>query len=447
MNTSPYAAIRALKDKTGARKVNDLLAMSPMRDPFYSGTPGDQKKAEWFAEIWDKFANTNGAHLRRVHYQVLSHANIAKPNGKLYINDDASWEFLTDAAASARYLGLVDPELIIDRRNPDPHLNIELFEHPPVGWVPDWGYWVTPSIDISMDLDLPAFKRIGYDYSNDLQPYHIEIWAEKSTQNDILEPICRHHGVNLVTGLGYMSITSVIAFLNRVQRSGKPAVIIYVSDFDVSGAGMPRQVARQIEFWKDRYCPEFPIQLEPVVLTKDQVVEYDLPLNKIKGDPGAVKKFRRDFKIDGTAELDALEALHPGELGKVIKQAIDLFQDIDLQHKYRQAGNEANAVLQAAWENVVGPYESEIQDLEEKIREAGRKHIIAFNEEIGPILAELETLQLAVASDISFAEADLPERPDAEVRGLGHEPFFDSARSYTEQLGYYKNSNGRWAQE
>ncbi len=440
---SPYTELRALKSEAGVKNVRDLLAMSPARDPFYSGTPGDKKNAEWFAEIWNRFGYTGGVHLRRAHYHVLSSADIKRTDGKLYVNDDKSWEFLTNAAAAARYLGMVDPELIIDRRNPDPHLNVEQFDHPPVGWTPDWECWETPSINISMDLELPAFRKTGYTYSDDLQPYHVEVWAEKSTMNDVLEPICQHRGVNLVTGLGYMSITSVIDFLKRVKRSGKPAVIIYVSDLDIAGTGMPRQVARQVEFWKPRYCPDQPIQLEPVVLTRAQVLEFKLPLNKIKGDPGAVKTFRQNFEIDGTAELDALEALHPGELGRIIKNTIDLFQDRDLQAKYQRARTEADEELQVIWDGIVFPHEFDLAVLEDQIREVGRRHINAFNTEVKPLLEELETIRQAVAYDIAQVKVDLPDLPDTEAKGLGQEPYFDSARNYMDQLHYYKNGNGR----
>ena len=42
-----------------------------------------------------------------------------------------------------------------------------------------------------------------------LQRYHIEIWAEKTTMNDVLLPLCQRYGVNLITGAGEQSLTSV----------------------------------------------------------------------------------------------------------------------------------------------------------------------------------------------------------------------------------------------
>jgi hypothetical protein len=40
-----------------------------------------------------------------------------------------------------------------------------------------------------------------------LQPYHVEVWAEKTTMNDILVPLCSSLGTNYVSGAGYQSIT------------------------------------------------------------------------------------------------------------------------------------------------------------------------------------------------------------------------------------------------
>ena len=106
-----------------------------------------------------------------------------------------------------------------------------------------------------------------------LQPYHLEIWVEKSTMDDVLLPLCRRYHVNLVTGLGFMSITSVIGLLNRIVQSGERRVL-YISDFDPAGDGMPTAVARQIEYWLAHHALESDIKLTPIALTTEQVAAY-----------------------------------------------------------------------------------------------------------------------------------------------------------------------------
>src|SRR5262249_51819997 len=156
----------------------------------------------------------------------------------------------------------------------------------------------------------------GYDYAAADQPYLVEIWVEKSTMNDVLEPLCGQLSVNLVTSLGFQSMTAAVNLLQRAARlaaAGRPCRVFYISDYDPAGDGMPVAVARQIEFWLSQYAPGADIKLTPLVLTREQVVAYDLPRTPIKESD----RRRANFEAlhgEGAVELDALEALHPGEL-------------------------------------------------------------------------------------------------------------------------------------
>ena len=62
--------------------------------------------------------------------------------------------------------------------------------------------------------ELPRIAVYGADVS---QRYLVEVWCEKSTMNDILEPICRQQQTNLVTGLGELSITRVNELVHRIE--------------------------------------------------------------------------------------------------------------------------------------------------------------------------------------------------------------------------------------
>ncbi|HEY6406511.1 MAG TPA: hypothetical protein VIY29_03475, partial [Ktedonobacteraceae bacterium] len=75
--------------------------------------------------------------------------------------------------------------------------------------------------------ELPAYRVSGYE---PVQAFHLECWCEKSTMNDVLEPLCQHYGMNLQTGLGELSITATLALVHRLQEADKPARIFYVSD-------------------------------------------------------------------------------------------------------------------------------------------------------------------------------------------------------------------------
>jgi hypothetical protein len=102
--------------------VKDMLVLSQQNDPFYAGNGAEGDKARWFAELWERFGYGSGVHLRRVHYRIVSEGNILKPDSELYENNSRCWEYMQGASRQARYLSLVDPEEIVDRRNPAPNI-------------------------------------------------------------------------------------------------------------------------------------------------------------------------------------------------------------------------------------------------------------------------------------------------------------------------------------
>ena len=110
---------------------------------------------------------------------------------------------------------------------------------------PEWGYEIDANrLDrISTHLGNSFFplveveaKASGYTYEEALQPYHVEVWAETTTMNDILVPLCSSLGANYVSGAGYQSITAMVSLLReRVAQLEKPCRVLYVSDYDDQG--------------------------------------------------------------------------------------------------------------------------------------------------------------------------------------------------------------------
>jgi hypothetical protein len=298
-----YERIKALK-KELHRNIPDLLALAPCNDPFYAGSPAQMEQAQWFLALWERFGFTRGVHLRRIHYRLVSveGERVKKADGLPYENTEACWDYLSSAGKYARYLGKVDADAFEDHRNPAPHLYMEpAVDRPSIGAEVGWFYeWRLPVIQsdlrIMLRLDIPHVEDIhGYDYHAADQPYLVEVWVEKSTQNDILMPICSRHAVNLVTSIGFQSMTGAINHLKRVVALKKPSRIFYISDFDPAGDGMPVGVARQLEFWLQKYAPNADIKLQPLALTHAQVVEYALPRIPIKESPRLLLYQQPDF--------------------------------------------------------------------------------------------------------------------------------------------------------
>src|SRR5712691_8201081 len=275
--TISYEYIKQLARQTGQR-VTDLIPLAPQNDPFYTGTPNDLALAEWFATLWQAFSYTHKVHIRRVHYQIVSqNPPVAMPNGLPYENTEGCWNILNLASKAARYLQLVDPAAFVDRRNPEAVVYASSRMPEPEVWATSrlWG----SQLRLPDFPDLPAFRVSGYE---SVQAFHLECWCEKSTMNDVLEPLCQHYGMNLQTGLGELSITATLALVHRLQEASKPARIFYVSDFDSAGQSMPVSVSRKVEYFVRTLGLEVDVRVFPVILSAEQVHSYRLPRTPIK---------------------------------------------------------------------------------------------------------------------------------------------------------------------
>jgi len=437
-----YSTIKELAREQHV-SIKDLIALSPQNDPFYQGTESDLEKAHWFAGLWERFGYSTGVHLRRVHYQLVSQdPPVMKPNGLPYENTEGDWDFLGMASKAARYLGLVDPGAFVDRRNPDPVIHAQYWGDPEPSYFVT-GAWGGMHVDLPQFPNLPGFQVDGYDSGN-LQPYHLEIWVEKTTMNDVLEPLCQKYGVNLVTGAGELSITATLDLVRRVEKADRPCrIFYYISDFDPAGYGMPVSVARKIEFFVRDGNLDLDIRLEPIALTQDQVQAHRLPRTPIK----ETEKRRGAFEGthgEGAVELDALEALHPGTLAIIVREAIKEYYDSDIARQAQEQRQALQERLNGERDEALADLEPEIDDLRVRFDEA----VSAFDEAVSGLrerLAELHTnvLERLEGIDVDVDDYPLPEPKEAwEDNGA----LFDSTRDYLDQLTYYQaRRNGEGA--
>ena len=140
--------------------VTDLIVLAPQNDPFYTGTPNDWALGQWFAAVWQQLGEAR-AHLRRVHYYLVSLGSVTFPNGKPYENTVECWDALNVASKAARYLRLVDPGAFDDRRTP------EVMPYAPSRCSSDPSVWVHyPTYRAEMKLpefpELPKYTVGGY---------------------------------------------------------------------------------------------------------------------------------------------------------------------------------------------------------------------------------------------------------------------------------------------
>jgi hypothetical protein len=290
----------------------------------------------------------------------------------------------------------------------------------------------------------------GYGYELADQPYHLAIWIEKSTQDDVLDPVCQRYGIDLVTGIGFQSMTTVITMLRqRVTVHRKPTRIFYISDFDPAGEQMPVATARQIEFWRQDYAPDVEIKLISLALSREQVVQYRLPRTPIKESDKRKKGFE-DRHGEGAVELDALEALHPGELGRIVRNAIKPYFDEELTGRLAEISRGAQEDAEAEWEELMEAEASELEEIRRSAAEIVRQYEPRaaklsrdFEAAMKPVQERLNAVQHAIQEKAGEFDITLPDRPQAVEADVDEsEWLFDSSRSYLDQLECYCRHKG-----
>jgi hypothetical protein len=420
--------------------VNDLIVLAPQNDPFYAGTPGDIAAGQWFAQMWQQLqqAGEARAHLRRVHYFLVSLGGRVKfPNGKPYENTVECWDMLNMASKAARYLGLVDPGAFNDKRTPP----VVTYAEPVRSYRPHVEVY---NPDDHLSLQLPDFPRVPQFYIDEYksqQRYHLEVWCEKSTMNDVLEPLCQRYKADLQIGAGEMSITAALALVNRLVRSGKPARVLYVSDFDPAGQSMPVAVSRKIEYFVRKLGLDLDIRLFPVVLTLEQVQYYQLPRTPIK----ETERRRAGFEErhgEGAVELDALEALYPGALERVLSQCLDHYYDWTLEDRVSEERQALRDHLGEIWQDVTRVYQPEIEVLQTEYERLCQE----FEGRAKGLSDRLQIQWQAIQQELGYytkrviADHPAPQPFIDEELGDG---LYNSQRDYLEQVQVYKEFQGR----
>jgi len=396
-----YETIKKLAKENGLR-VTDLIALSPQNDPFYCGTEGDWIKARWFRQVWDMGGYRQGAHLRRIHYFCVSQPGMKTFAGLPYENTMACWKDLTQCAKLARYMGLVDIADIADHKNPDPQIFAARYKD------------TDPRYEVELpDPAVPNINIYGL-YNSHAQPYLMEIWCEKSTMDDVLAPLAEKYYANLATFEGEASITACYNLAARISTRRKPTRIFYISDFDPGGMSMPMASARKLEWLLKKYNIPYDVKLKHIVLTYEQVQQYQLPRTPIKDSERRGDAFRENYG-EGAVELDALEALYPGTLNDIVERELARYYDPLVEAIVQVSVSNLETDLLHYIQSVADEYAdaiAQVREMQEQITEEVEGHV--------------EALDYAVPRD----DMDVDEDPD--------EWLFDSGRKYIEQIDAYK---------
>src|SRR5262249_43231515 len=135
--------------------------------------------------------------------------------GKPYENTFECWQKLCVASRDARHLDLVPADWWSDKKST---ALIHLVEPSPAEVTLEEG-------GLSAMTDMAEPPRLELIPPTVAQPYHIELWCEKTTINDILLSLDEQYGgLNIITGEGELSLTACVQVVDRARASGRPVV-------------------------------------------------------------------------------------------------------------------------------------------------------------------------------------------------------------------------------
>lgn len=378
-------------------------------DPFFVGTDKDYVDARWASGLWDRMMarRKKQLHLRGFHYWIQSQG-IPKPDGNKYAHgpDPAKdWFYLLHAAQMARYLGVGGWKNLVDLKHPNP---ID-YDNYYVGSGIEKDGRVDPQTELEAKLDgmvdeflrsllneAPKYRTNGY------QVYHLEVLCEKGSMGFVIEPACKRYEATYQPFVGQASVEKIDMMAERAVRAsgvGKKVRIFYIADYDRYGRSMIPAVARKIEFMT--WGQKADIKLLRLALSEEQIKKFNLPYAPKHGEE--------------VVELDALEAIHPGELGKIVELALSPYYDGD---KPKVVDQENRRIRES------------IKDLlDTKVRPALEQAFEGID--LGGIASEID---LKSTIDPTFRS---PE-PEHDVDDRSDDWVYDSGRPYWEQWQAYK---------
>jgi hypothetical protein len=439
-----YATLNELAKKLG-RTVESLLVLAGQNDPFYADRPGRRAAGEWFAGLWNRFGFGAGTHLRRIHYHLISSRTpVLLPNGMSYTNTTECWVKLLDASKNARCLRLVDPADFVDRRNAEADI-AELRERVNatihVSGRFD-SHWSAPHL-VGIEENPPDLPYLFLGSPVIPQRFVVEIWVEKSTVNDVLIPLQRRYGINIAVLTGEASDTRCQELVDRAEEHQRPVRILYVSDFDPAGQSMPVAVARKIEHRVRHDGLALDIQVRPIALTFEQCEQYRLPRTPIKASEARGARFEERYGA-GATELDALEALHPGELRRILEREIRRYYDSTLGYRVAEVADYARMELhdvnrrvlasteiddlRREWQALAGEYNAAVLPIAERFQSRFDDIADRFNVIHHDVVAQLAQQAPAI---------DEYEWPEPDPGDEDPDPLFDSTREYVTQVDRY----------
>lgn len=337
------AILREAKE-TYKASLSDLTVLSPQNDPFRLDTPANHAKGRWFRDHMEKCGLLSGAariHNRGIHYAIVSLGNATLPDGSPFINNTDCWDFIEDASNTARWLGYVPWEKIIDARNAEPVIRINEVEPLAYRIALDAGLLLPDAEDLK-----PRIKIAGFEAK---QPYRLAFYGEKTSLEAVLGPLAQEYDADLYLPSGEIS-NSLLATMAKVgHNDGREMIVFIFADCDPAGYQMSVSIGHKLRALRESIFPNLSFRLIPAALSVEQVKTLGLPSTPLKETERRASGWRDRYGVEQT-EIDALATLRPDELRRIVAETVDPFFDRTLANRVRLARDHWEAEAQRAFE-------------------------------------------------------------------------------------------------
>ena len=303
----------------------------------------DYLKAEWAAKVF-KEANREKTTARALHYFALGRDDyhVFSRNGlretRIYQDGDA--RIFSDWVALAKRMGVIRWDAVPDET---------VGEYGDLEYVPtDMAFSYEYSLgrpDMASLREYLERKTIAAEYYSleMAQPYHLELWVEKSTMNNILQPVCDRYNAVLVTFRGHPSWGAAWKMCNRALKDGRLTILLYLSDMDASGFLMAHELCDKVaEINQNFFNGGLDIRIRRIGLTPQQVRENNIPLVVRKETERNNFRLYREYVesagLDYTkkAELDALERYYSGGIQAFVSEWLERYYDTTLEDRCKK---------------------------------------------------------------------------------------------------------------
>jgi hypothetical protein len=230
--------------------------------------------------------------LRQLYYRLVARNAIP--------NTEKSYKSLGGLVSDARLAGLIDWDAIEDRNRE------------PVIWA-----------EYENVQELVASLKDRYRLPRwDGQENYVELWVEKAALAGVLRPLASKYHVTLMVNRGYSSQSAMYESAQRFHYyNERNPILLYLGDHDPSGEDMVRDIYDRLVMFGVHT-----IDVRKLALTKEQVVQYELPPNPAKSSDSRYNRYAAEHGSDSW-EVDALE---PDVLAQIIERAFQSVTDVDM---------------------------------------------------------------------------------------------------------------------